>query len=144
MSEALRVIGSLIFAAAVVLASSGMFASDGLIWIRQDGTIVFYSDSTGSMAATNEWLFTVIYLAPSAIIRVIRAKTRPALLEIALFGFVLYAFTISYDSIGFDALADTIVVAGDRWLAAGVLGIGAAAGAFLLLVIEGWWPRRHG
>lgn len=132
-----NVFGSMAFAGATATAIFATFRTSGLVMRVEDGTPVFFKDSSGSNAGQDEYLFFVVLWLPSALIRLCRALARPAFLEIVLFGLTSVFVYIGFSSIGTDTFRLTLDVTGDPWIAAWLAATGTAAVAFLLLC-TGW------
>lgn len=139
VSRTLTALGSLIFAGAVALAVFASLRTDGLVMWVKDGTPVFFKDSTGSIAGQDEYLFFVVLWLPSALIRLVRTPSRPALLEILLFGITAVFVYVGFSSVGSETFRLTLATTGEPWIATWLAATGTASLSFLLLC-TGWIP----
>jgi hypothetical protein len=138
---ALRIFGSILFAALVALATVATFRHGGLVASVKDGKPAFFKHSTGSMAGTDEYLLFVWLLVPSAVLRLIRASARPAIVEIPWFCFAVWIVYIGFSSVGRDTFQDTWDTTRDIWIATELAATAVAVLVFLALMAQGWLRR---
>ena len=115
---------------------------DGMLsFVGADGTLEYYKDSTGSNSDTDLDLMISILLVPSALIRLLRARHRPGLVEIpiAALAWIMVGSVAPWDNI-----AQTQEYAYDGWLTVYWAGFWVFGLAFCMAILLGWvkFPDR--
>lgn len=140
--KSLYIAGSAVFAVATVLAVVASVLFDGLAYFIKDvGKPLYYKDSTGSNSEQDVYLFFVVLLLPSAVIRIVRMQYRPALIEIALFVLAAFFVCVGYSAVGTRDIRVTLETTGDKWLAVWLVATGLSLITFAALSL-GWMRRR--
>ena len=135
-----RPLAFLILGAAGAMCVAAMVQGGLVAHVEPDGTWDYFKDSTGSNSDTDIDLMVALVLLPSALLRGMRARSRPWLAELPV---ALVAWWLAGGIWTWEAVAATRAVTGDPWLwvyegAWWVFGAAfAAAGAL------GWlWPGK--